>query len=132
MANEESRARAGATLMDVECIGWPTKIDAERLDLGCCFDCVFGQAFDDHYLNVRSKLGLTVQQCADLGFCSEVQVEIPLAAYTRLSPEAKAVIRERVTAEYTLLHAAWIVERDLRLEEARIEALPEATYASPL
>lgn len=137
MANEASRARAGATYMDMTCVGWPWKIDADRLDLSCCFDCVFGQAFDDHYLNVQLKLGLSTIECAALGFCSEAKTGYSLEAWVALAPEARAEIREQVSLEYLALRSAWLSEIALRLEtpsaeEARVEALPVATWEDPL
>lgn len=130
MANEAARARAGATFMDAMCVGWPEKIDADTLDLQSCDDCVFGQSFDDHYINVCMRFGLDNRQAAALGFTSDVTSEETSTAHE--STEAYAAHLDRVSAEYAALRSAWLVERDIRLEEARVEAQPQAMYASPL
>ena len=137
MANEAARSRAGATFMDATCVGWPEKIEADTLDIGSCFDCVFGQAFDDEYLNVRLRLGLTAEQSASLGFTTEVSLEYSFADYMTLSPKAKSVQREKSDAEYRHLRSAWLVEIAARLgtpesEEAAIEASMAATWECPL
>lgn len=127
MSTVIGRVRAGATFMDVNCVGWPEKIDADRLDLGSCDDCVFGQAFDRNYENVCLNLGLTLEQRVALGFTSGALLDHTHATYMALSPKAKAVIRDQVSAEYRQLTAAWLTEIADRLatpaaEEARIEA----------
>lgn len=125
MANEEARARAGATFMDATRVGWPMTIDAGTLDMSSCDDCVFGQAFDDNFINVARRLGLTRGQCAALGFCSEMQAEPDLEAFLSLSSEALAVRRAQITAEYRLLRAAWLHEIALRL------GTPAPTQSAP-
>lgn len=135
MANEAARAKAGATFMDATCVGWPWKMDADTLDLSSCDKCVFGQAFDDHYINVCARLKLSHAQVAALGFTSDVSKEETWAACK--SPEAYDAHTDRIAAEYRDLRTAWLHEIALRLEtpaaeEARIEALPAANYACPL
>lgn len=129
MATVIERVRAGATFLDSQVVGWAEKIDADRLDLRRCEDCVFGQAFDDNYINVAHWLGLTNHQCAALGFCSEAANRVSFAEYMALGPEAKAVHRSQIATEYRNLRAAWLHEIALRLgtpeaEEARVEASP--------
>lgn len=124
MANEASRARAGATFLDTNCVGWPEKIDEERLSLNSCDNCVLGQVFDEHYYHVRLRLGLAGRQCAELGFCSELWVARDPETQKALSPEARATFREAVSDEYLALRSAWIAEIEARMEEARIEATP--------
>ena len=137
MANEAARARAGATFMDVNAVGWPEKIETDSLNLASCEDCVFGQAFDDHYLHVQIRLGLTGEQSASLGFCSEAALGPTFEALQLLSPEAKSVQREKSDAEYRHLRSAWLAEIAARLgtpesEEAAFEASMAATWECPL
>lgn len=136
MATVIERVRAGATLLDANVVGWAEKIDADRLDLGCCVDCVLGQAFDNEYSNVCLNLGLTVEQCVALGFTSGALLDHTRATYMALSPEAREVIRESISTEYGLLRSAWLAEIALRLEpsaaEDETELSPVATWESPL
>lgn len=44
-ATIEERVAKGAALMDAKVPGWEKRIDANRLDMASCVDCVLGQAF---------------------------------------------------------------------------------------
>lgn len=116
MANEAARARAGAIYLDTTVPGWAEKIDAERLTLDNCDDCVFGQVFDDHYYHVRLRLGLNARQCAELGFCSELWLSRDCVSRASLPAEARAAFREQVSDEYLALRNAWVAEIEARLD----------------
>ena len=110
MANEAARARAGATLLDSETPGWAEGIDPDRLSLGSCEDCVFGQTFGSYDTGL-AELGLTREQAQAYGFLTEHFAE----DWFGMLRATRDALHEKIDVEYRLLRSAWLVEIALRL-----------------
>lgn len=52
-----ARVRRGAALLDRKIPGWAKKIDAHRIEIHCCYNCILGQLYG-HYDDGFHALGL--------------------------------------------------------------------------
>ena len=128
------RVRAGAVHMDAACVGWAEGIDKDRLDLGRCEDCVFGQTYGQFDVGL-AELGLTSEQAQAYGFLTEQFV----CDWYSQPAEVRLAKRKSITAEYAALRLAWLAEIDARLgltaagdDADETDLAPLATYDSPL
>jgi hypothetical protein len=128
VANEEARARAGATFMDVNCVGWPEKIDRDRLHMAKCAGCIVGQT-KGNFFDGCVELGLSLEQATAFGFNAESLAVWDEAVRDGVSLSELKHLQPAIDAEYADLKTAWLSEIALRLgtpeaEEARVEASP--------
>lgn len=53
----DERVARGVALLDEKESGWREKVDADRLDMGTCNNCIFGQVYGNIAIGLR-KMGL--------------------------------------------------------------------------
>lgn len=83
----QDRVYSGARLLDTEAPGWVQCIDLLHLDLRSFQSCILGQLFGDYGAG-WDALGLTSQDCQDLGF--DVSIRGDGSCRVRLSRKSLA------------------------------------------
>ncbi len=94
------RVARGAALLDERRPGWAGEVNAERLEMNDCYECVLGQLFGG-FIDGWAALDLDDKDTPDCGFEAESHHNPPSH-----------------NPEYAALKAAWLAEIAARLEPA--------------
>lgn len=93
------RSHDGASLLDKRMPHWHRRINAERLDIGNCQNCVLGQLFSRYDIGLQ-RLNITNQEAVTLGVYAGVrQRRKRKNRYVSLTSEWRARIAERLEAD---------------------------------
>lgn len=93
------RSHDGAALLDKRMPNWHRRVNAERLNIDKCKDCVLGQLFWQYDLGLQA-LNVTNQEAIMLGFYAGIQKPRKREQrYIALTSEWRARIAERLEAD---------------------------------